>query len=81
MSNLGMYDVSEFAAIVNPPQVAILAVARPQERAVLCNGQAVARSLLKVTVSADHRAVDGVTVARFLQALRDAIELPERLLV
>ena len=81
VSNLGMYGVSEFAAIVNPPQVAILAVARPRERALPCNGRMVLRSLLNVTVSADHRALDGVTVARFLQALREAIELPERLLV
>jgi pyruvate dehydrogenase E2 component (dihydrolipoamide acetyltransferase) len=81
VSNLGMFDVVEFAAIINPPQVAILAIARPQERPVAVNGRIMVRSLLNVTVSADHRAVDGVTVAKYLQAFRERIELPERLLV
>ena len=81
VSNLGMYDVAAFSAIINPPQVAILAVARPQERPVACNGRVIVRSHLNVTVSADHRAVDGVTVAKFLQAFRAVVEAPERLLV
>ncbi len=81
VSNLGMYDVVEFSAIINPPQVAILAVARPQERPVACNGRVFVRSHVNVTVSADHRALDGVTVAKFLQALRRVVETPERILV
>jgi pyruvate dehydrogenase E2 component (dihydrolipoamide acetyltransferase) len=81
VSNLGMYDVAEFSAIINPPQVAILAVARPQERPAACNGRVIVRASLNVTVSADHRALDGVTVAKFLQAFRTVVEEPERLLV
>ncbi|MCZ6472060.1 MAG: dihydrolipoamide acetyltransferase family protein [SAR324 cluster bacterium] len=81
ISNLGMYDVTEFAAIINPPQVGILAVARPVERAVVKNGWVVIRSQLSATLSADHRALDGVTGAAFLEALKKVLEDPERLLL
>jgi pyruvate dehydrogenase E2 component (dihydrolipoyllysine-residue acetyltransferase) len=81
LSNLGMFDVSAFTAIVTPPQVAILATARPVERWV-GSGEAPERaSLLTATLSADHRAVDGVDAARFLQTFKQAMEDPETLLV
>jgi pyruvate dehydrogenase E2 component (dihydrolipoamide acetyltransferase) len=80
ISNLGMFDVVEFAAIINPPQVGILAIAQPQQKPVIHKGRQVVRSRLMATVSADHRAVDGVTAARFLKALKDVLELPEKVL-
>ena len=81
ISNLGMYPVAEFAAIINPPQVGILAIARPVERPTGENGRIVLRRLLKATLSADHRAVDGVTGAKFLDAFREVLEQPERLML
>lgn len=81
ISNLGMYPVAEFAAIINPPQVGILAIARPVERPTGDNGRIVLRRLLKATLSADHRAVDGVTGAKFLEAFREVLEQPERLML
>jgi pyruvate dehydrogenase E2 component (dihydrolipoyllysine-residue acetyltransferase) len=80
LSNLGMFDVSAFTAIVTPPQVAILAVARDVERWSFDEGQAVRRSVMTVTLSADHRALDGVDVARFLETFKQAIENSETLL-
>jgi pyruvate dehydrogenase E2 component (dihydrolipoamide acetyltransferase) len=80
ISNLGMFDVVEFAAIVNPPQVGILAIAQPRQKPVVHKGRQVVRARLNATLSADHRAVDGVTAARFLKALKDALELPEKVL-
>jgi pyruvate dehydrogenase E2 component (dihydrolipoamide acetyltransferase) len=81
ISNLGMYEVVEFSAIINPPQVGILAVARPQQQPVARDGQVVLRTLLRVTLSADHRAVDGVTGAEFLQAFKHTLEHPEQLVL
>lgn len=69
LSNLGMFEVSQFTAIINPPQVAILATGKVQQRAQVVDGEVVARSLVTGTVSADHRAVDGALVARFLTDL------------
>jgi pyruvate dehydrogenase E2 component (dihydrolipoamide acetyltransferase) len=81
ISNLGMYDVSEFAAIINPPQVGILGIAKPAERAVAKNGWVVVRTMMNATLSADHRAIDGVTAAAFLDAFRQELGDPERLLL
>jgi pyruvate dehydrogenase E2 component (dihydrolipoamide acetyltransferase) len=80
LSNLGMFDVSAFTAIVTPPQVAILAVARPVERWSLEDGVPTRRSLLTATLSADHRALDGADAARFLETFKQSIETPETLL-
>jgi pyruvate dehydrogenase E2 component (dihydrolipoamide acetyltransferase) len=80
LSNLGMFDVSAFTAIVTPPQVAILAVARPVERWVFEEGHPVRQSVMTATLSADHRALDGVDAARFLQTFKQAIEDSETLL-
>ncbi|MFL5953304.1 MAG: 2-oxo acid dehydrogenase subunit E2 [Gaiellaceae bacterium] len=79
LSNLGMFDVSAFTAIVVPPQVAILATGKTIERAVVLDGEIVARPVMAVTVSADHRAVDGADVAVFLETFKSLLEAPERL--
>ncbi len=81
ISNLGMFPVVEFSAIINPPQVGILAIAQPQERPMADRGRVVFRHLMQATLSADHRAVDGATGARFLQAFKGLLEAPERLML
>jgi pyruvate dehydrogenase E2 component (dihydrolipoamide acetyltransferase) len=81
VSNLGTYGVREFSAIINPPEVAILAVASAEKRAVVRNDQIVARTMLTVTLSVDHRAVDGATAAEFLRTLKGLLEEPALMLV
>ena len=77
ISNLGMFGVDRFTAIINPPQVAILAVGRTQQQFVPdANGQPALRSFITVTLSADHRVVDGAQAANFLQDLRTVLEEP-----
>jgi pyruvate dehydrogenase E2 component (dihydrolipoamide acetyltransferase) len=76
ISSLGTYGVREFSAIINPPQVAILAVGAAEPRAVVRNGQVVARTMMSLTLSADHRAVDGATAAEFLGTLKAMLEEP-----
>jgi pyruvate dehydrogenase E2 component (dihydrolipoamide acetyltransferase) len=80
ISNLGMYGVDAFNAIVNPPQAAILAVSRIADHVVPVNGQPAVRPMLTLTLSCDHRAVDGARGAEFLQALAGLIEEPLQLL-
>ncbi len=79
ISNLGMYGVDAFTAIINPPESAILAIGRTLETPVGRDGQVVLRPMATFTLSSDHRIVDGVTAARFVADLRDAIEHPEGL--
>jgi pyruvate dehydrogenase E2 component (dihydrolipoamide acetyltransferase) len=81
ISNLGMYGVKEFAAIINPPEVAILAVAAAEKRAVVRGDQVVARTVMSLTLSADHRAVDGAVAAEFLRTLKGLLEEPGMMLV
>jgi pyruvate dehydrogenase E2 component (dihydrolipoamide acetyltransferase) len=76
LSNLGMFDVASFTAIITPPQVAILATARTVPRAVVRDGEVVVRRTLTATLSADHRVVDGVAAARFLERLKGLVEGP-----
>lgn len=76
VSNLGMYGVREFAAIINPPQSGILAVGTAEQRPVVRDGAVVVRTLATCTLSADHRSVDGAMGARFLAAFRAALEKP-----
>ena len=76
ISNLGMYGVERFFAVLNPPQVGILAVAAIEERAVVEAGQVVARPLMEMTLSCDHRAVDGATASEFLRDLKELLEEP-----
>src|SRR4051812_12274056 len=81
ISNLGMYGVKAFDAIINPPSVAILAVAGAEKRPVVKDGQIVARTMMSLTLSVDHRAVDGATAAEFLRALKGLLEEPGMMLV
>lgn len=81
VSNLGMHGIREFAAIINPPQAAILAVGSVEPRPVVRDGQIVAATLMTCTLSADHRAVDGATAAAYLAAFRRFIERPLALLL
>ncbi|MBY0531149.1 MAG: pyruvate dehydrogenase complex dihydrolipoamide acetyltransferase [Xanthobacteraceae bacterium] len=76
ISNLGMYGVKDFAAVINPPHATILAVGAGEERAVVRDGQIVAANMMTVTLSCDHRAVDGALGAQLLAAFREAIEKP-----
>jgi pyruvate dehydrogenase E2 component (dihydrolipoamide acetyltransferase) len=80
ISNLGMYGVDAFNAIVNPPQAAILAVGRIADRVIAVNGQAVVEPTMVLTLSCDHRALDGARGAQFIGALADLIEEPLALL-
>jgi pyruvate dehydrogenase E2 component (dihydrolipoamide acetyltransferase) len=81
ISNLGMFGVKEFAAIINPPQSCILAVGAGEQRAVVKNGQLAVATVMTVTLSVDHRAVDGAVGAEFLQAFKPLIEKPYSLVV
>jgi pyruvate dehydrogenase E2 component (dihydrolipoyllysine-residue acetyltransferase) len=76
LSNLGMTEVTAFTAIITPPQVAILATARTVERAVVRDGEIVARRIMTATLSSDHRALDGVAAAGFLGTLKGLVETP-----
>ncbi|HEV2456861.1 MAG TPA: dihydrolipoamide acetyltransferase family protein [Ktedonobacterales bacterium] len=76
VSNLGMFGVEEFTAIINPPESAILAVGAIVPTPVVQDGQVVVRDIMKVTLSVDHRAIDGATAARFLQELKRLLEQP-----
>lgn len=77
LSNLGMYDVSAFTAIITPPQVGILATARTEPRAVVRDDRVVIRRMLTCTLSSDHRVVDGVAAAGFLQTLKGLVQAPD----
>jgi pyruvate dehydrogenase E2 component (dihydrolipoamide acetyltransferase) len=81
VSNLGMYPIEEFAAVINPPQAAVLAVGSMAERAVVRNGEVVARQTMRVTLSSDHRVIDGAEAAQFLQTLKAKLENPLRLVL
>jgi pyruvate dehydrogenase E2 component (dihydrolipoyllysine-residue acetyltransferase) len=80
VSNLGMMDASSFIAVINPPQVAILAVASTRKQFVPVDGQPVLRDLMPMTISADHRVLYGATVARFLQEVKRLLQNPYSLL-
>ncbi len=81
ISNLGMFGIDDFTAIINPPDACILAVGGIQEQAVVKNGQVVPGNVMKVTLSCDHRVVDGATGAAFLQTLKQFLEEPMRMLL
>ncbi len=80
VTNLGMYGVEEFAAIINPPHAAILAVGAVREEPVVEDGRVVPGSVMSLTLSVDHRPVDGVVAARWLAELTALLERPVRLL-
>jgi pyruvate dehydrogenase E2 component (dihydrolipoamide acetyltransferase) len=81
VSNLGMFDVEHFIAIINPPEAAILAVGSVREIPVVSNGQVVPGLRMRATISVDHRVSDGAEAARFLQALAKYLEEPLRLVI
>ena len=81
ISNLGGYDTDHFAAIINPPQAAILGVATARETAVVVEGRVVVRTVMQVTISADHRVTDGAECALFLQRVKELLETPIKLLL
>jgi pyruvate dehydrogenase E2 component (dihydrolipoamide acetyltransferase) len=81
ISNLGMFGIEEFTAIINPPDACILAVGGIKETAVVKNGQLVPGNVMKVTLSCDHRAVDGAVGAAFLKTLKGLLEDPVRILI
>jgi pyruvate dehydrogenase E2 component (dihydrolipoamide acetyltransferase) len=81
ISNLGMFDIEEFTAIINSPDSCILAVGSIIQKPIVKNGEIVVGNMMKVTLSCDHRVVDGATGAQFLQTLKGILEDPIRLLV
>jgi len=80
-SNLGMYDVEDFIAIINPPEAAILAISSAREVPVVENGQVKPGWRMKATISVDHRVSDGAEAAQFMQKLAEFLENPVRMLV
>jgi pyruvate dehydrogenase E2 component (dihydrolipoamide acetyltransferase) len=80
ISNLGMMDIDEFTAIINPPDACILAVGKITPTPVVENGNVVVRQLMKLTLSCDHRVVDGAVGSRFLQTLKAHLENPVTML-
>jgi pyruvate dehydrogenase E2 component (dihydrolipoamide acetyltransferase) len=81
VSNLGMYGIEEFAAVINPPHATILAVGAGEERAVVRDGRIVVATQMKLTLSTDHRAVDGALGAELMGAIKQYIESPTAMLV
>ncbi|HKP69203.1 MAG TPA: pyruvate dehydrogenase complex dihydrolipoamide acetyltransferase [Pyrinomonadaceae bacterium] len=81
ISNLGMMGIKEFTAIINPPEAAIIAVGGSTPTPVVRNGQIVVRNMMHVTMSCDHRVVDGATGAKFLQTFKQMLETPAMMLL
>jgi pyruvate dehydrogenase E2 component (dihydrolipoamide acetyltransferase) len=81
VSNLGMYGIKDFTAVINPPQSSILAVGTGEERAIVRNGQIVAATMMSVTLSCDHRAIDGALGAELITAFKKLIENPVMMVV
>lgn len=81
ISNLGMFGIDQFTAIINPPDACILAVGGISQEPVVKNGQVVVGNVMKVTLTCDHRVVDGATGAAFLQTLKSLLEEPLRILI
>ena len=81
ISNLGMYGIKDFTAVINPPQSTILAVGMAEERAVVRGGKIEVATIMSVTLSCDHRAMDGALGAQLVSAFRMLIENPIMMLV
>ena len=81
VSNLGMFGIDQFTAIINPPEAGILAIGGVEEKPVVVDGQLEVRSRMRVTMSCDHRVIDGATGAKFLQTVRQYIENPLSLII
>ena len=80
ISNLGMFQIDEFAAVINPPEGAIMAVGGIRSEPVVRDGQVVPGKKMKITLSCDHRVVDGAVGAEYLAALRKVLEQPTQIL-
>jgi pyruvate dehydrogenase E2 component (dihydrolipoamide acetyltransferase) len=80
ISNLGMYHVDSFSAIITPPQAAILAVGAISDRVVAIDGKPAIRSMMTLTLSCDHRVADGARAAAFMNDLAEALREPQRVL-
>ncbi len=76
ISNLGMFGIEQFTGVINPPEAGILAVGAVEDRPVAVDGQVVVRRRMRITMSCDHRVIDGAQGARFLATLRDILEKP-----
>ena len=76
ISNLGMFGIKEFTAIINPPEAGILAIGGATPTPVVRNGEIVIRNIMNVTMSCDHRVIDGATGAKFLQTFKQMLENP-----
>ena len=76
VSNLGMFDIDEFTAVINPPEAGIVAVGAIVPKPVVVDGAVTVRRRLRLTMSCDHRVIDGAVGARFLQTLRRMVENP-----
>ncbi|MGE5202983.1 MAG: 2-oxo acid dehydrogenase subunit E2, partial [Acidobacteriota bacterium] len=81
ISNLGMFGVPEFTAVINPPQSSILAVAAGEQRAVVKNGALAVATVMRCTISCDHRVIDGATAAQFMNAFKKHVEVPASMLL
>jgi pyruvate dehydrogenase E2 component (dihydrolipoamide acetyltransferase) len=76
VSNLGMFDIDQFTAVINPPEAGIIAVGSITEKPVVVDGAMVVRKRMRLTMSCDHRVIDGATGARFLQTVTQMLENP-----
>ncbi len=81
ISNLGMFGIEEFTAVINPPEAGILAVGAVEQRAVVVEGQVVVQPRMRITMSCDHRVIDGAQGARFLATLKSFLEEPAAILI
>ena len=81
ISNLGMFGVKEFQAVINPPQAMILAVGQANQRPIVKEGALSIANVMTCTLSVDHRVVDGATAAKFLQVIKGYIENPLTMLL
>jgi pyruvate dehydrogenase E2 component (dihydrolipoamide acetyltransferase) len=81
LSNLGMFGIHEFTGVINPPEAGILAVGAIEDTAVVEDGEVAVRPVMRVTMSCDHRVIDGATGSRFLQTLKEMLEEPAAILV
>ena len=81
ISNLGMFGIEEFTAVINPPEAGIIAVGAVEERPVVVDGQVVAQPRMRITMSCDHRVIDGAQGARFLGTLKSFLEEPAAILI
>ena len=81
ISNLGMFGIKEFAAVINPPQSAILAIGAGEQRAIVKDGELAVATMMNVTLSADHRIVDGALGAEWLQLFKGFVENPVTMLI